>query len=246
MIRLSSYKPLMMVGLLLCLLVAPGCLGSRCEPLPPASERTETVSVLLRKEYAPDPHRRRHCRHIHMLLADGEIVDYNSVEKPKMIRYVFFRNEGVVRRTPWLLKNRKAYTDAHYAQNAEHNDKTALHLVTIWAEIPVTPDQARRLESAWARMEANPPVFRLLRQNCATRAAENMVEAGILCRPIRGLGRPETVLKDLEARYGSALRIRTGYFGKAPEGGWMILPLPPKEPPRASCPSFCTIARPIH
>lgn len=220
---------------LLCLLVGAGCLRTPCEPLPPVSERTETVSVLLRKEYDADPHRRRHCRHIHMLLADDEMIDFNVVDKRMKLRYALLRNEGVVRRTPWLLENRPSYTDAHYAQNAGRHGKTGLHLVTIWAEIPVSPDQARRLEAAWERMEADPPGFRLFRQNCATRAAENMVEAGILCRPIRGLGRPETVLKDLQARHGDALRIRTGYFGKAPDGGWMILPLPPKAPSAKRC-----------
>lgn len=246
MTRRHHFQSWLYAGILLCLLVGAGCVGTQCEPLPPVSARTETVSVLLRKEYNTDPHRPRYCRHIHMLMPDGGMVDYNSKLKPNFFRYIFLRNEGVVRRTPWLLVNRRAYTDADYAQDAKHNGKTDLHLVTIWAEIPVTPDQVRRLEAAWARMEADPPVFRLLRQNCATRAAQNMIEAGILCRPIGGVGRPETILKDLKARYGSTLRIRTGYFGKAPDGGWMILPLPPKRQSPAAHTSACTPTHAAH
>ncbi len=181
----------------------------------PEGERTVEIGILLRKQFTEDPCKNpdRVYRHIMVLLPGDRIIGYNV--RPGEIgafRYIFMNSKGVVRELPRLKEIRRHYIDADYAQKVTYKGRENLHMVTVWVKLKVTPEQAQRLTECWEELKENTPPFRLWGNNCASRAAECFVKAGILPWGLPGVDRPASVLKEVMRHYPDTT-TEEGYFG---------------------------------
>lgn len=215
----KQIKSLIFVVLALMLV---GCNGFR-----PAAdaERTVEIGLLVRKQFTTDIGKDRYGRHLDVLLPGGRIVGFNvSTDEVDFIKYVFRHTPGTVRELEELKRIRKHYICAETAQNCSYKGRNGLRMVTVWARFRVTPQQARELVSAWDRMAENPPEFRLWGKNCASRAAEAFVEAGILPWGLPMLDTPEALLHRVLSFYPDA-ELSKGYFGFDGDGKPYMIPL---------------------
>ncbi len=203
-------------------LLAGGC--AQFEPAP-REERVVEVGLLLRRQFNEDVTKDRICRHIDILLADNEIVGFNVAEpEVKILKYFFLHTPGKVRDFDDLNQIRQYYLYTDKAMNVTHKGKSNLKMVTWWAHLMVTQQQADKLKACWDEMAKNPPEFRLFGDNCASRAAESLVCAGILPPGLPGLDTPENVLKRVKEFYPE-VRVEEGYFGFDGERKPYLIPL---------------------
>lgn len=196
--------------LLLALFFVSGC--AKPFKLPPRGERTAEIGLLLRRQYCANPRRRRMFRHIDTLLADGSIVGFNTAGPCNALIRAFVGTDGAVRRNDWMVGDQAHNADIEAARNF-HFEGVLMPFVTLWVRIPVTPRQADALAEAWVEMEKDPPFFRLLNRNCATRAAQALVQAGIIPRGIPSIETPGNLMREMKRIYGDDLRFEEGFFG---------------------------------
>lgn len=194
----------------------------------PKNERTVQIGILLRKQFTKDlTDTERRYRHIQVLLADQGIVGYNKMPQDiSFFRYAFTKTPGQVRDLE-ILKNlpeRRHYIDAFYAQDAEYHGESGYKMVTDWIKFNVTPQQASALEKSWLELQQDTPKFRLFGLNCASRAAEMFVKAGILPHGLPGLDTPEAVYERIKEYYPDAT-CETGYFGYDTSDRPFLIPL---------------------
>lgn len=199
---------------LLVLLAGVLSLGGCADFAPPAKEeRVVEIGLLLRRQFNEDVTKDRICRHIDILLADNSIVGFNVAEpEVQILKYMFLHTPGKVRDFDDLNQIRQYYIYADKAMNVTHKGKPNQKMVTWWAHLYVTQQQADKLHACWDEMAKNPPDFRLWGDNCASRAAESLVCAGILPPGLPGLDTPENVLKRVKTFYPD-VRVEEGYFG---------------------------------
>lgn len=211
--------------LLLCLTAlffVSGC--TKFEPAAP-EERTTEIGLLMRRQFTNDVTEQRRCRHIDILLANHEIMGFNvAAPEVNFIKYLLIHTPGKVRKYEDLDQIRKYYIYADKAMDVTRKGKSGLKMVTWWTHLRVTPTQAKRLQACWEEIAANPPEFRLFGDNCASRAAESLVCAGILPPGLPGLDTPENVLKRVREFYPE-ITVEEGYFGFDKERKPYIIPL---------------------
>lgn len=209
--------------LLIVLLILVGCGRSDFSP---SAERTVEIGFLLRKQFTDDLNEKRHYRHIHLLLADGTIIGFNtSAYQNSFMQNILFTSRGEVQATEELKIVRPHYVNATIAQNCVYKNQAGQKMVTDWVKFKITPTQANALKIEWEKLANNPPTFRLSGKNCATRAHECLVNAGIFPRGgIAGIDRPENMLKTLK-KYYPDYTMETGYFGLNENNQPYLIPL---------------------
>lgn len=194
------------------LLTASGCSSSKFEIA--SQDRDVEIGVLFRKEFTHDVCEKRRYRHIQVLLDGNEIMGYNLgiTPTPAFLIYALTYIKGEVRNYNDLVGLRQHYISVEAAQNAEHDGETGLKIVTDLVRIRVTREQADKLRQGWYELKRNPPDFKLLGHNCATRLNDIFAQAGILPAGLPGVDKPEKVLQAIE-KYYPDMTIKRGYFG---------------------------------
>lgn len=226
--------------LILCALVAAGCAPSRidapcasapgvgpaCPDATPAGlARVQTVDVLFRHLSHGDAEAPGPMVHAEILLPDGTLRGFyaaDGTDAGSAGQRRILAQKGVVADTAWIRENRPQYVDATVAR-AWTKKGQSRPILTTRLRIPATPAKVRGLEAAWRRLAAADPHFRSIGNNCTTKAAESLIEAGILRGSIfgglPGIDRPSRLYNELREQYGgTALQREVGYFTLTPDG----------------------------
>lgn len=89
--------------------------------------------------------------------------------------------------------------------------------------VPVSAGQAKKFDTYWSNLDANPATFYMVGGNCSTRASGGFIAAGILAGGIPGLDTPDNLWHQLCRVHAGKVTACYGYVGFTPKGSGFVV-----------------------